>query len=77
MERAYCKDILVKPNSKTFIYPEYPNPIGDAIKKIVPNMWKNWLDDSGPDLNKSFKGDTEEIEIHKYIKKPEDAQKCL
>jgi hypothetical protein len=33
-------------NQRDFVYPEYPLPLGDPIPKIIPNMWRSWIEDS-------------------------------
>ena len=34
-------------------------PLGDPITKIVPNMWRAWVEDTDEDLEKSFNLDLE------------------
>lgn len=49
-ERAFCKDIIVKQNMRDFIYPEYPIPLVKVAAKVVPDMWRTWIEDSSQDL---------------------------
>lgn len=42
-------------------------------------MWRSWIEDSEEDCLNSFNKDTqcEEFEVHKFIKNPDDAKRCL
>ena len=46
LERAFCKDFIIKLNTRDFVYPEYPLDHGDGPLKVIPNMWKPWIEDS-------------------------------
>ena len=54
IDRAFVKDFVVHLNQRDFVYPEYPLPLGDPIVKIIPNMWRNWIEDSVEATKKSF-----------------------
>lgn len=77
LERAFCKDVVIKLSDRDF-FPEYPTTSGAAFQKIVPNMWRQWIEASKEDLQTSFKADTatEDFQIHSYIKNPEEANNC-
>lgn len=75
----YCKDFIVGHNMRDFVYPEYPLPQGDLVQKMVPNMWRKWVEETKEDLHASFyvETGTEQFRIEKYIKNAEDAGACL
>ncbi len=70
LERAFCKDFILKLNQRDFVYPEYPIDHGDEPLKAIPNMWKQWIEDDKNMLLRSFKIDSssEKFRIEKFIK---------
>ena len=78
-QRAFCKDVIIKLNRRDQVYPEYPVPSSEIMKKYVPNMWKNWVEDTLADYISIFKieSKTGYINIDRYIKNEEDRKKCL
>lgn len=57
IQRAFCKDVVININSRDFVYPEYPMPEKISAQKVVPNMWRKWIEDTDIDLRKMFRSD--------------------
>lgn len=79
MDRAFVKDFIVGINTKDF-YPEFPLQHGAKSVKTVQNVWRNWTEDTEEDCLNSFRIDTNnnaEFDISLFIRKPEDAKRCL
>jgi hypothetical protein len=52
-DKAFCKDFVVALNQQDW-YPEYPSLFGSTFKKITPNIWRKWVDDSPKEIGKAF-----------------------
>lgn len=80
-ERAYAKDIVVGMNLRDFAYPEYPLASSDFNKKIIPDMWQKWVEDTQEDINNIFQSelDGEDFNPKKIMKKQgeEEINKCM
>ena len=79
LERAFCKDFVLKLNQRDFVYPEYPIHHDVGPTKIIPNMWIKWVEDSKDSLMKSFQIEvnSDKFRIDRYIKDIEDEKNCL
>lgn len=67
MERAFAKDFVVDMSSKDFIYPEPYIQGAQAFrkkkKKLVPDMWEKWHEDTEEDIANIFKVEMESLEF--------------
>ena len=79
LEKAFCKDFVVGLNQKDH-YPEYPRPLGFKVHKTIPNVWRNWEDDTPEEISKSYTLHrllSEDFYVEKYIRNAHDAASCL
>lgn len=74
LERAFCKDMVVKQNERDFVYPEYPVPSTNLKQKVVQNVWRKFIETKNEDYPKIFKieRDTAGFQLESYIKNKED-----
>lgn len=74
LERAFCKDMVVRQNDRDFVYPEYPVPTGNLKQKVVQNMWRKFVETTRSDHQKIFQleQDPGEFQIENYIKNKDD-----
>ena len=81
MERVFAKDIVVSQNSRSFVYAEYPQRVKTKVKKIVPDMWIKWTEDTEQDLRNMFAHEFESNEFDpiKILRRhsEEDQECCL
>ena len=49
VDKAYCKDFIVKLNTREDVYPEYPIIDGMKMTKGIKNVFEMWYDDNDDD----------------------------
>jgi len=76
LERAFCKDMVVKQNDRDFVYPEYPVPTSNLQQKVVQNMWRKFIETKKEDYPKIFaiEQDAAGFQLESYIRNKQDQQ---